>query len=233
MPEMPEVIDLTEEISDFFEKLKTARTSLIISSPPNEVFTSSVIAVEENELHIDQLMPDSGNTVLQPGTSFEIRVAHEGVPHLFATTPIVYATDGEGYPYHRLTMPQQIRSLSKRASYRIPFKLSQSPKIHVWLSKKQRSEAWIENICDTGAFLRLKGKYKDIGPKSIIECEMRLAGSDTLRCQAVVRHQHYLPKFDELRLGVEFSPLAKTAAKTLHETIMKWQRHNIRTDLSL
>lgn len=232
MSELPEVIDSTEEIEAFLERVAIARNPLLISLA-NELYSSSVISVESDVVHIDQLMPNNGNLLLLPGRPAEIRVTHEGVPHLFRSVPIEFSTDSEGYPYHQITTPAQISSLRKRASYRIPLKLSESPGIRVWLAKEQSCEAWIENISDSGASIRLKGKHEELDLESVIECEMKLVELQKLKCRAIVRHQHYLPKFDESRLGIEFWELPKTQAKILHAAIMKLQRHSIRTDLTL
>ena len=232
MSELPEVIDSTEEIEAFLESVALARNPLLISLA-DEVYSSSVINVEPDTLQIDQLMPNNGNLLLLPGRPVEMRVTHEGVPHLFRSVPIEFSTDSDGYPYHQISTPDQISSLRKRASYRIPVKLSESPRVRVWLANEQSCEAWIENISHSGASIGLKGKHEEVNLESIIECEMKLVEVEKLKCQAVVRHHHYLPKFNESCLGVEFWELPKTQAKILHGAIMKLQRHYIRTDLTL
>lgn len=233
MSELPEVFDSTEEITIFFESIALARHPLLISLANKEVHTSSVISVDESSVNIDQLMPDGGNSLLQPGQAVEFRVTHEGVPHLFRSEPIAYLKDKEGYPYHQISVPEQIRYLRKRSNYRIPLKLSESPKILVWLDEEQSRDAWIENISDSGASLRIKGTHDQFNLDTFIECEIQLVDLERIKCQAVVRHQHYVPKFDESRLGIEFWELSKTHAKIVHQAIMKLQRHNIRTDLTL
>jgi c-di-GMP-binding flagellar brake protein YcgR len=226
MSELPEVIDSTEEIEAFLERIVLARNPLLISLA-NELYSSSVISVES------ELMPNNGNLLLRPGRPAKIRVTHEGVPHIFRSVPIEFSTDSDGYPYHQISTPEQISALRKRESYRIPIKLSESPKIRVWLANEQSCEAWIENISDSGASIRLKGKHEEVALESVIECEMKLVEVEKLLCQAVVRHQHYQPRFNESRLGLEFWELPKTQAKILHRAIMKLQRHSIRTDLTL
>ena len=233
MPELPEVIDSTEEITAFLESISQTRATLVMTLSDKEVYTSTVVSLDDSSMHIDQLMPNSGNTLVPEGVPVEIQVTHEGVPHVFRCVPIEYSTDSEGYPYHRVSIPQQISALRKRASFRIPIKLSESPKIMVWLADNHRCEAWIENISNSGASLRLKGNRKEVDLKSVIGCEIQIVELEKLDCRAVVRHRHYLPKFDESRLGIEFWELPKAQAKILHGAIMKLQRHNIRTDLTL
>ncbi|MFK8047124.1 MAG: flagellar brake protein [Halioglobus sp.] len=233
MSELPEVLDSTEEIAIFLENIALARNPLLINLADQEIHTSSVLSFNESTVDIDQLMPDSGNALLRQGQRVKFRVTHEGVPHVFHSVPIAYSEDDEGFPFHQISMPEEVRYLRKRSSYRIPLKLSESPKIQIWLGEDQGREAWIENISNSGASLRIEGKHDRLDSHSIIQCEMKLVDLEKIHYQAIVRHQHYLQRFDETRLGIEFWELPKTQAKKLRRATMKLQRQTIRTDLTL
>ena len=122
---------------------------------------------------------------------------------------------------------------TKRSSYRIHFKLSESPQIQVLLEPDLRCPAWIQNLSDTGAFLRLEGDHSAIDAQSMISCDIRLGALELLDCEAIVRHRLYFPKLDESKLGVEFWQLSSAHSRQLHALLMKLQRRNIRTDLTL
>ena len=233
MSELPEVLDSTEEISIFLESIALARNPLLVTLDNQVIHTSSVLSFDESTVDIDQLMPDSGNVLLRPGQSVEFQVTHEGVPHVFHSVPIRYSKDDDGFPFHQVSMPEEVRYLRKRSSYRIPLKLSESTSIRVWLENDQSRDAWIENISNSGASLRIEGKHDRLESQSIIQYEMKLVDLEKISCQAIVRHQHYLQRFDETRLGIEFWDLPKTQAKKLRGATMKLQRKTIRTDLTL
>lgn len=122
---------------------------------------------------------------------------------------------------------------TKRSSYRIHFKLAESPQIHIALESGLRCPAWIENLSDMGAFLRLAGDHTEIASNSIIDCDIRLGTLALLGCNAAVKHRRYFPKLNESKLGVEFSRLSSAHSRQLHALLMKLQRRNIRTDLTL
>ena len=85
---------------------------------------------------------------------------------------------------------------TKRSSYRIHFKLAESPQIEVLLAPGLRCAAWIQNLSDTGAFLRLAGDHPTIEFDSMISCDIRLGNLQLLGCEAIVRHRQYLPKLN-------------------------------------
>lgn len=122
---------------------------------------------------------------------------------------------------------------TKRSSYRIHFKLAESPQIEVLLAPGLRCAAWIQNLSDTGAFLRLAGDHPTIEFDSMISCDIRLGNLQLLGCEAMVRHRQYLPKLNESKLGLEFWQLSSAHSRQLHALLMKLQRRNIRTDLTL
>jgi c-di-GMP-binding flagellar brake protein YcgR len=131
----------------------------------------------------------------------------------------------------------QAYPVTRRSSYRIHFKLPERPQIEVLLTPGLCRPAWIQNLSDTGAFLRLKGDHPAIASDSIIRCDIRcdirLGSLELLGCEAIVRHKQYLAKLNESKLGLEFFQLSRAHSRQLHTLLMKLQRRHIRTDLTL
>lgn len=127
----------------------------------------------------------------------------------------------------------QAAPTTKRSNFRIHFKLAESPQIQLLLEPGLRRPAWIQNLSDSGAFVRLEGDHPTLGDQSMISCDIRLGALELLDCEAIVRHRQYLPKLNESKLGVEFWQLSSASSRQLHALLMKLQRRNIRTDLTL
>jgi c-di-GMP-binding flagellar brake protein YcgR len=123
--------------------------------------------------------------------------------------------------------------LEKRSSYRIHLKLSDNQPIKIAIPPGEFCEASLENISNSGACFRLQGNHTPLETCDVIDCAIQVADADPFTCQAVIKHYQYSPKTNETKAGVKFCQLSTPAEKQLHRILMKLQRHNIRTDLTI
>lgn len=231
MPDAPMAAESPEAVTAFLETFRTNRSPLSISIPRSgDIYTSYLLSIGHNELHIDQLMPAIGSQLLQTDQAIEIRLSHNGVVYLFSSDHIAVAVDANNLPYHQISRPTRIGHLEKRATYRVQPKLADRPIVNVAITAEQNCKARLENISDSGACLRIRSTHSTpelIG--SLIRCEIQLASFEPLHCHALVRHHQHVAAFNESRLGVEFRQMPEASNRKLHQALMQLQRHNIRS----
>lgn len=234
MPDALEIIESTAAVASTLETFRDIRSPLSITTPQTkEFFTSYIIKIESNRLHIDQLIPKTGNTLLQPGQPVDIRTTHKGTTYLFRSNHIAQSTDRSNLPFHEISIPTQVQYLEKRSSYRIHLKLSENPTVQVLATEGQHHcQALLGNISNSGACIRLKGDLSSLEINGFIDCEILIPSLGPLSCKAIIRRLQHLPQADETKVGIEFWQLPITTTRKLHTVLMKLQRRNIREDLT-
>ncbi|MEH6616198.1 MAG: PilZ domain-containing protein [Porticoccus sp.] len=223
-----------DAVTSTLETFRDIRSPLSISTPrTKEVFTSYILKIEHTRLHIDQLIPKTGNALLQPGQPLDIHITHKGIAYLFRSNHIIQSVDRSNLPFHEISLPTQVQYLEKRSSYRIHLKWTESPTVRVFTSEDNSCQALLENISNTGACIRLQDSHTPLEINGFIDCEILLKNMEPLRCKAIIRRLQHLPKAKEIKVGVEFWQLPTAATRKLHKVLMKLQRRNIRTDLTI
>ena len=234
MSDTLETMESPEAIVATLETLLDTRTTLSVSPPNiNDFFTSFILKIEDDRLYIDQVMPRTGNSLFKPNQPLDVRISHRGISYRFKSHHIAYATDASGFPYHEIKIPTHIQYLEKRSGYRIHLKLADNQPIAIAIPPEEFCEASLENISHSGACIRLKGNYISLETCDVIDCNLQIANFAPLTCKAVIKHYQYSAKTNETKAGVEFCQLDFPSEKQLHRILMKLQRHNIRTDLTI
>lgn len=234
MVESLETIESPETIVSTLESLIDSRCMLSVSPPGvKDFFTSFILRIEGNSLYIDQVMPLAGNELFKPGQNLNIRISHKSISYRFTSEYIRYSIDDSGFHCHQICLPTRIDYLEKRSGFRIQLKLAESQPIRIAIPPEEFCEATLENISQSGACIRIRGNHIPLETCNVIDCNIQIAQSSPLACKAVIKHYQYSTKTDITKAGVEFCQLSFPAEKQLHKLLMKLQRHNIRTDMTL
>jgi len=229
-----EIIDSPDIISATLETLLDKRSNLSVSPPGSKDFyTSFILKIESDSLYIDQVMPLTGNILFKPGQALKVRLSHKSISYRFESNHLSYSVDDSGFHYHKIALPTQIQYLENRSGYRINLKLSQSQPIQISIPPEGFCVASLIDISQSGACIRLKGNHLPLETCNVIECNLQIANSAPLVCQAVIKHYQYSKKTNETKAGIEFCQLSPSAEKQLQKLLMQLQRKNIRTDLTL
>jgi c-di-GMP-binding flagellar brake protein YcgR len=229
-----EIMESQEAILSTLETFLDTRCSLSVSPQGSKDFFSSfIINISDDNLRIDQVIPKTGNALFKPGQQLDVRISHRGIAYRFTSSHLSYGLDEAGFPYHQITMPADIKYLEKRTGYRIHLKLSESQPIWVSIPPEKRFQASLENISQHGACIRIKGNHLPLETCNVIDCNIQIANTAPMDCKAFIRHYQYSAKSDETKAGIEFCQLSFNAEKQLQKVLMKLQRHNIRSDLTL
>jgi len=230
---MHEIMNSTEDIVSIMETFREIRNPLSAtpSSSSRGPYTSYILNVDTGGLYIDQLIPNSGNYLVQPGQEIDVRSTYKGISYLFRSRHISREVDGKGFPYHHVSLPTQVEYSEKRSGYRIPIKRDERPTFHMSVAQGETYLAMLENISNSGAYLRLREQHSPLELNSLVYCNFDLSGFGSLCCQAVIRHQKQLSKTQETMLGIEFWQLPESALRELQKAVMRQQRRNIRTYL--
>ena len=231
MPELSQHNESPEAVAAFLDIFRTRRIPLSLTIPRSEqIYTSYILSIDEQQLHIDQLMPEIGNQLLQPGQAIDIRLNHQGIAYLFRADHVARAVDSSGFLYHQISRPAQVTYSEKRSSYRVQPKLADRPVVNVAITPGQTCKARLENISTSGACIRLKGNHSALEfIDNHIRCEIQLVGLGLLSCEATVRHHQHVAVINESRLGIEFRQVQGASNRKLHQALMQLQRHNIRS----
>lgn len=229
-----ETMESEETILALLETFIDTRCPLSISPRGSKDFFSSfILAIDNDNLWIDQVIPKTGNGLFKQDQRVDVRISHQGTSYRFQSTHLNYGLDGKGFPYHQISLPTEINYLEKRAGFRIHLKLAESQPIWISIPPEKQHRASLENISENGACIRLKGNHLSLETCNVIDCQIQIANTLPLACKALIKHYHYSAKANETKAGIEFCQLSFSAEKQLHKMLMKLQRHNIRNDLTL
>jgi len=237
MSESLQTMESAEAVFAVLETFRKFRTPMSVTTHKGaDLFTSYLLKAKQNQLCIDQLVPKTGNLLLQPGQTIEFRIRYQGTTYLFNSIHLAQCWDDAGFEYHQIALPAQIQHLDKRAYYRIHIKLAENPVVQISMANGKPVEVRCENISKTGACLRFQDKHFSLETNNSIDCTIHLDGFDPLKCKAVVRYHQFHSNTSKNkigRVGIEFLQLPPADKKKLHKVLMKMQRHNLRSNMAL
>ncbi len=230
---MAEIMQSEDAISSIMETFCEARSPLSASTSNSNrgPYTSYVLNVGDRGLYIDQLIPNSGNYLIQPGQEIELLTNHRGISYVFKSKHISREVDDTGFPFHHISLPTHVTYTEKRSEYRVPIKRDEHPTFHISEASGNSYPATLENISSSGARLRLAGQQPRLETNSFVVCEFDLVERGSLSCQALVKHQNPLSKTQETLVGIEFWQIPDNAVRELQKVLMIQQRRNIRAYL--
>lgn len=230
---MPEVMESADEITSILETFCESRSALSASTSTIKrgPYTSYVLDVDTKGMYIDQLIPNSGNYLIQPGQVIDLITNCGGVDYVFKSLHISRGVDDAGFPYHHLSLPTEVNYSEKRSEYRITIKRDEHPIFHLADDSGESYLAALENISNCGARLRLRAPRSPLVTDSCVYCEFDLVERGSLSCHAVIRNQRQLSNTQEVVIGIEFLEMPDATIRELQKTLMVQQRRNIRTYL--
>jgi len=223
-------MESAEAITSIMETFRESRSPLSANTPTSNrgPYTSYVLSVDTKGLYIDQLIPNSGNYLIQPGQVINLLANYRGIDYAFKSQHISREVDNSGFPYHHISLPTLVKYSEKRSEYRITIKRDEHPAFYLSVDSGESYLATLENISNCGARLRLRGPHSPLATDSFVYCEFDLVERGTLSCRAMIRNQSQLSKTQEVVIGVEFWELPDTTVRELQKTLMVQQRRNIR-----
>ena len=228
---MTEVVTSADSIAALLKRFQQVRVPLQVEfGKKNVSYTSYLVSVTDSWLHIDQLIPGESNKQLKPGDNLAIQVSHAGTIYQFKSRYLSQPIAEDGFPCHKITLPQQLDFSEQRASFRVAVRREYAPSVNISTNDGQRLHAELENISDNGLCVRLP-EPKSINDTHHIHCEISFADFEPLSVEARVRYSQSAPRAPVSKIGMEFSPLSNLTRKRLNQWLMKLQRHHIRTSL--
>lgn len=232
MSETPDPIVAEETAANIVETFRRERTPMSVTIGASDTtFTSRLLRLRLDTLQIDQLVPEVGDQLLQPGMSLCLKTAYEGVAYWFYARHLEQAVDERGHSFHLISRPARVESEDKRSKYRIHTPLSEHIFCRVSLPAAAMSPVRLEDISEGGACVRLPAGEPRLQTGDMIEFSLEFEQFGALDCQARVRYLQPLTTVDETRAGVSFSNLPASETNKLRRILMKLQRRNIKTCL--
>ena len=217
------------------EKLRLARQPLTVTLAADQEhsYTSYVVEANSDSLLIDHFIPKSGNQRVIPGKTLSIETNLRGSQHQFQCEHLVYPVDQSGFPCHQLRLPEVLRYSEHRANYRVLVRQNISPPISIITATGSKLSGNLENISLGGACFK-HSTLSDIRKTSTsVACEIKFDSENTLAVDAIIRYQTPLKSQSGSRIGIQFQNLHSAISHQLHHQLMKLQRLQIRTGLSI
>ena len=224
-----DTVSSADSITALLKKFQQARLPLQVEfGKKNAAHTSYLVSVTDNWLHIDQLVPKESNKQLKPGEDLTIQVSHAGTLYRFKTRHLSQTIEEDGFPCHKIALPQQLDFSEQRASFRVAVRREHAPSVKILTRDGQRLHAQLENISDNGLCIRLHVP-ETINDTQLVHCEINFTDFEPLSLDAQVRYSKSAPQVPASKIGMEFSSLSSLTRKQLSQWLMKLQRHHIRT----
>ncbi|WP_461516026.1 flagellar brake protein [Porticoccus sp.] len=217
------------------QKLRLARQPLTVrlATDQEHSYTSYVVEANSDSLLLDHFTPKSGNQRVIPGKTLYIETNLRGSQYQFQCEHLAYPVDQSGFPCHQLRLPEALRYSEHRTNFRVPVRQDISPPISIITATGSKLSGSLENISLGGACLK-HSTFSDIRQTSTsVACEIKFDNKNTLAVDAIICYQTPLKSQSGSRIGIQFQNLHSAIYRELHHQVMKLQRLQIRTGLSI
>ncbi len=235
MADEPTLTTSSYNILTQLEKLRLARQPLTVklTTDQEHSYTSYVVEANSDWLLIDHFTPKSGNQRVIPGKTLYFETNLRGSQYQFQCKHLAYPVDQSGFPCHQLRLPGILRHSEHRTNYRVLVRQDISPPISIITANGSKLSGNLDNISLGGACLK-HSTLSDIRQTSTsVACEIKFDNMNTLAVDAIICYQTPLKSQSGSRIGIQFQNLHSAIYRQLHHQVMKLQRLQIRTGLSI
>ena len=194
-----------------------------------QAFTSTILDVDhENDYFIlDELKPESGNSVLKHTPKLHIRGQLGGISMDFNATVFEFGLE-DNIPFYKLSLPKKINYLQRRQAVRVKLNANNVVSVTFTLADGQKITGLLDDISIGG----LRARFDENLPNTIargekLSCAFELPpdNNEVINCNFVIRSvKHDKNKFGPPFIGGEFRDLLQPMVKHLQRTIMILQR---------
>jgi c-di-GMP-binding flagellar brake protein YcgR len=226
----PQIVTNSGHISRILQRLLKDRSLLSITLPGERgEFRSAVLEVQPRgaaHIVLDELNPERGHRLVQPGSALRIYCRANGVETRFVATVRDVGVDN-GIHYYRADFPEEVYYHQRRQFVRVPIRRGLQEKITL-TAEEETSDVELSDISAGGV-----GGYVMGGPDlvrgRIYDFSICLTNGDEFSGQMEIRFARQDKIRRRQRFGAQFMGLKPTQRTKIDRLVAALQRELLRT----
>lgn len=207
------------------------RHTVITATLPdsNKFFNTALLDINPDNatLIIDELNPNAGHDLFINTKRVTLRTMHEGVEINFTVNLIKSGSDN-GIAFYEIELPESIRYLQRRNSFRVPVSGANIIKIEIHTENKNIFTGELSDISADGMCIRFpKTKENSFENDSKnTQCIIKLPKNQKIKCAFKICHAVTHDPSNSLHIGGHFEHLDKIQRRAIERFVIELQREN-------
>jgi c-di-GMP-binding flagellar brake protein YcgR len=220
------------KINMLLEQLRSNHCIIKLSSDEHigHFFSSAIISInkEDKSFALDELTPDTGNTILAETQHLHFEGHVRGILLDFDATLI--STDNSGkFALHHFAIPEGIEYLQRRGNFRAKVTAQSPVTFSTYRKDSQRLiHGTVTNLSVRGIGVTLKYGAKLYRKEVLKGCRLQLPQGERITVDIEIRQSEKLRTGDKTRIGCRFVEIDRTARKKIEKLVRKLERTQIR-----
>lgn len=210
------------------ERLARQHNMLTVVVPgQSQRYTSSIVAIEDAHVLLDQLMPADGHKLLLEAGTLQVTGKLDGIDFRFiATLEDVEAANN--MVTYRVNLPARLEYRQRRMDYRAHIPIAQKLSVLIDDGNAGAIEGELYDLSLGGVGMILPGETSALMPHEWYECAIELPDESWLFCQIKFCHARMIPAHDRHLIGARFAELSPVQAQQVGRCIGMLERELIR-----
>ena len=181
------------------------------------LYTSYTVSVDTPFILLDELIPPSGNQILQEEGNISVTCKLDGVDIQFSTS-LERVDEADKLLTYYMHLPDQIEYMQRRQDYRVNIPISKQLQVYLLDSNNQLCEGYLHDISHSGAGVVLPDSIK-FEIKQLYGCAIQLNDEDWLYCTIEIRYSKTIQPKGRQLTGTKFQNLAMPQPRLLRRSI--------------
>ncbi len=223
-----EQITAPKKISKLLERFTKHYTPLTvqINNHPQH-YTSSIVAVEEKRILLDELLPETGHQLLMDERIILVKGKLEGVDIQFFTTLQGTANINNLLTYY-MTLPKLLEYRQRRMTFRAHVPVSMKLPVFIDNNKGETINGQLHNLSYGGAGIISLPDNSIMEKGSLHECAIELPDGNWIYCTVELRYSKEVNSRKTQFIGAQFVDISATQSRLIGRCISELEREFIR-----
>lgn len=221
-----EVISNPAKISRLLERFTKGYNPLAVQIKGHkELYTSSIISVDEKQILLDELLPSTGNQLLMAEHALQATGKLDGVDVRFTTS--LKHTDDENTLTFYMNLPERIEYRQRRLSYRARIPMSMQLTVVIENKNSPKTKGTLRDLSYGGAGIIFLADDSHIKTGIQYDCIIKLPDGEDINCTIRLRYSKNIPSQKTQLIGVQFTGLLPEQSRHIGRCINELEREFI------
>ena len=215
-------------IAALLERLTRQHTLLEVAIPGKpQRFTSSVVAVQDDHVLLDELMPAEGHQLLLEVRNVQVSGKLDGVDFRFIAT-LEDVDKADGMITYRVNLPARLEYRQRRMDYRAHIPIARKLRVIIDAGDADEIEGELYDLSLGGVGMILPGETPALHGSRWYECAIEMPDDSWLYSQIEFCHARTIPAHARHLIGARFPGLSPVQAQLVGRCIGMLERELIR-----
>jgi c-di-GMP-binding flagellar brake protein YcgR len=210
------------------KRLSKQHAPLTVRFPGHgEHFTSYIVEVDKNNLLLDELLPNTGQPLLDKHRVIQASAKLNGVDIHFKA-PLERVDNQKNMLTNYMSLPKQIEYCQRRSSYRVPIALSSQLRVIIEDDEGAMLHGELHDLSNSGAGLVFSDSEPVVQPDLLQECAIELIDGQWLYATVELRYSKNMPTGKRQLIGARFQGLGHEQSRMVNQCVNALEREIIK-----